>query len=205
MWIFTLFTLSLVVGCAKGSGDPPAAPAGPELAFSVSGVASAPPSFGPALSEMDARWVFDPQTERTTIHVSGRDAEWHTTLNVILPLQQAGRYEADPSHRGIDRAFQVTLYNDLNGALTALIAVDAHVELSMDPHEPDALVGQFAGRFAVGKRSTGRDILRTPPEERVLAEIKNGSFRALYRDTLHDRGQRWPAKTVGLSTAPEPR
>lgn len=191
-----LLALAAAAACSPTdqSGDRPSG--GHQLSFTVDGASFGTRSFGPELTEVEQHWVYDPQTERTHIHISGV-ADGPTPLRVgidlSVPRSGPGTYDADTSFKGMDRGFSVALADHATAEKTALVGTHATLVLEPNVNEPDWMTGTFSGRFAVGHRTTGRDILGIPPEEREYAEIRDGRFRVRWRDSLHGRGQRWPA------------
>jgi len=167
-----------------------------ELSFSVAGSvaeeAAAGPTFGPQLADATGYWLYDPPTGRTQVHLSGRDGRWRVGLDLALPLAALGRYRSDTSYRGVDRAFQLTLHDTRDGRHLSLVAAGAEVEL--DEYDPGSgvLGGRFEGRFAVGHRTSGVDILSQPEAERRYVRVGDGRFRLPFRDTLSGRGTLWP-------------
>ena len=191
--LLTILVLVSVVGCS-GPPSPTPAPGGRQLSFSVRGVEGlGDETFHPRPAATEGHWVFDPKTERTTIRVAGATEPWRISIDLVLPLDGDGTYHADPSHRGIDRAFVLALMNEETGRRISLVATEASVVLARDPSATDWLVGRFSGRFAVGARTTGRDILSQPAEERRYADVRDGRFHVAFEDTMHGAGSRWPA------------
>lgn len=191
--LLTTVVLVSILACT-GPPSPSPAPAGRQLSFSVRGVEGlGDETFHPRSEAIEGHWVFDPNTERTTIRVAGAAEPWRISLDLVLPVDADGTYHADPSHRGIDRAFVLALMNERTGRRISLVATAASVALARDPSAPDWLVGSFSGRFAVGARTTGRDILSQPAEERRYADVRDGRFRVEFEDTMHGAGTRWPA------------
>lgn len=191
-----ILTVALVLGVAAGcspSADREAGPLRSDLTFTLAGADLGTQTFGPDLADPTGHWVFDPRTARTRIHVSGSSGPWRTGVDFVVPLDRDGTYVADSSHGGIDRAFVVSLANHVDGRRIGLVATDATLDLRLDGSDPAWLVGTFSGRFAVGRRSTGRDVLAQSEEERAFADLREGRFRVRYEDTLHGRGRPWAA------------
>lgn len=188
--------LAIALGClllaARCTPAPPSDPGGPLLSFTVHGAGFGTETFGPELNDVTEHWVYDPSAGRTRIHISGMQGDWRAGIDFVLPLSGPGRYRADTSYKGIDRAFLIALADHRTGRRIALVAVDAAVELEDNRAAPHVLTGTFSGRFAVGQRTTGRDVLRQPESERTHATVEHGRFRLHFRDTLHGAGTGWP-------------
>lgn len=167
----------------------------PTLSFTVDGAGLEAASFEPAPGEVTHRWMFNPETKRTHVHVSGpasSESPWKVGIELAIPLSGPGTYTADTSHLGVDRSFSIALLNLDTRSRIALVGADAKLVLEPMTEESDWLTGTFSGRFAIGHRSTGRDILQIPPEDREYAEIRSGRFRARWQDTMHGKAERWP-------------
>lgn len=185
--------VALCCACAAPEpGQDPPTPSGPFLSFHLEGAGFQGRTFGPGLADFTGYWLYDPHTQQTQIHLSGNDGSWRAGLDLAVTLSGPGTYEADPSYRGIDRGFVVALADHATGTRIGLVASDATLKLEPNAGDPDSMSGTFSGRFAVGNRTTGRDILDTPDEERRYATIRDGRFRVRWRDTMHGKGRRWP-------------
>ena len=191
----------IAIGCAPPSPtdkeSQPGLPPLPALEFEVEDGKNAGRQFGPDLDNLRGHWFYDPSTGRTNIHVSGQKGDWRVGLDLIVPISQPGSYQTDPSHRGIDRSFFLSLANHITRRREALVAENATVEIRRNPLDPSFLSGQFSGRFAIGARTTGRDILQTPIAERKYARIKSGAFVVPYQDILNGRGRPGPEQPPG--------
>jgi len=164
----------------------------PLLTFTVEGGGLGTATFGPGLSDVDDHWVYDPSTGQTQIHIAGSQGDQRVGIDFVVPLSGPGRYRANTSYKGIDRAFVVALADPRTGERIALVGVDAEIEVEASDRAAHILTGTFAGRFAVGRRTTGTDVLTQRPEQRTYATIEGGRFRLRFRDTLHGRGRLWP-------------
>lgn len=185
--------VGLCIACsAPETAEHTSTPGGPFLSFRVDGAGFDGRRFGPGLADFTGYWLYDPHTQQTQVHLSGSDAPWRAGLDLAVKSSGPGTYEADPTYRGIDRGFVVALADHTTGTRIGLVAADATLVLESNASDPDWMSGTFSGRFAVGHRTTGRDILDTPPEERTYATIRDGRFRVQWRDTMHGKGRRWP-------------
>lgn len=190
-----LMTLVATLACSRDDGSAPAShlPPDPFLQFTVVGAGFDTESFGPRLADVTGHWVYEPGTGQTRIHLSGVQGPWRVGIDFLVPASGPGTRAADTSYRGMDRSFSVWLSDHATRRHVALIGVDAELTLAPNDDDPSSLSGSFTGRFAVGARTTGRDVLGVPPEERSYAEIRDGRFRVRWKDTLNGAGERWPA------------
>ncbi len=190
-----LMTLVAALACSRedGSAPAPGLPTGPFLEFTVAGAGFDAESFGPRLAGVTEHWVYDPATDQTRIHISGVQGPWRVGIDFLVAASGPGTRAADTSYRGMDRSFSVWLSDHATRKHVALIGVDAKLTLEPNDDDRSSLSGTFRGRFAVGARTTGRDILGVPPEDRSYAEIRDGRFRVRWKDTLNGAGERWPA------------
>jgi len=182
---------------ATVSAEPLATPsatdvAKPLLGFSVSGGGLGHRTYGKALDDITGSWLFDRRSRQTEVHLSGQEGSLRVGLDLSIPLRGPGTYEARSEYRGIDRRFIVALTDHATGERTSLVAVEASATLATSPADPAWLEGRFQGRFAVGRLSSGRDVLDTPPEKRIFATITGGRFAIGFADTLRGRGRLWP-------------
>lgn len=189
-----LLTLVAALACSRDDGSTPAPglPAAPFVEFTVAGAGFDAKSFGPRLADATGHWVYDPQTDQTRIHVSGVQGPWRVGIDFLVPSSGPGTRSADTSYRGMDRSFSVWLSDHATREHVALIGVDAELTLEPNDDDPSSMSGTFTGRFAVGARTTGRDILGVSPDDRRYAEIRDGRFRVRWKDTLNGAGERWP-------------
>lgn len=190
-----LLIASMFVACLACTPENPSEreePRTPRLSFTVEGAGFDGQTFGPGLTDVTEHWVYDPRTQRTHVHISGNVGRWRAGVDLSLPKGGPGTYQADTSYRGMDRGFSIALADHADGSRIAFVGADATVTLEQNPDDPDWMSGTFSGRFAVGARTTGRDILGIPPEDRTYATIRDGHFRVRWKDTFHGKGERWP-------------
>lgn len=164
----------------------------PLLRFAVSGGGLGERTFGETLDDVNGSWLFDRRSRQTEVHLSGQQGSLRIGLDLSIPLRGPGTYEARSEYHGIDRRFIVALTDHATGERISLVAVEASATLATSPADPSWLEGRFQGRFAVGRRSSGRDVLDTPPGKRTFATISEGRFAIGFADTLRGRGRLWP-------------
>ncbi len=192
--LLAAITLALGLSCSRQpTGDEGANDAsGARLIFTVEEASFGVRTFGPAFTDRADRWVYDPHTKQTRIHMAGTQGGWRVGLDFVVPLSGPGEYTSDTSYRGMDRSFSVALADHRTGQHVALIGVEATLILDPNDSAPQWMSGTFSGRFAVGARSTGRDVLDMAADERTYATIREGRFRVQWKDTLHGAGRTWP-------------